>query len=56
MISQAILEVHKPNEAWLHHPSRIHGTGHLTRVFILQELLCEQMVKLGVKVDRDAPR
>ena len=41
---------------WLLYDSRLHGVGHMTRVFILQELICQQLERQGDIVNRMATR
>lgn len=46
----------EPQRSWLSHESYLHGVGHLTRVFILQELICTQLEQEGTTLDRQAVR
>ena len=55
-ITQQLLYDYEPKESWLAHDSDIHGVGHMTRVFILQELICDQLEKEGTAVNRQATR
>ncbi len=55
-ISAELLRKFEPNNEWLNHPSFDHGVGHLTRVFILQELICNLLDQQGASVDRNAVR
>lgn len=55
-ISAGLLRKFEPKREWLKHPSYYHGVGHLTRVFILQELICNLLDQKGVSVDRSAVR
>lgn len=56
MIPEKLLKKFETNESWLVHKSELHGVAHMTRVFILQELICEQLVSEGAKIDRKAVR
>lgn len=47
---------YEPQSLWLSHDSEIHGIDHMTRVFILQELICDKLEKNGTMVDRDVTR
>ena len=55
-ISEQLLRDFEPQESWLTHDSNIHGVGHLSRVFVLQELICNLLVEQGVAVNREATR
>jgi uncharacterized protein len=55
-ISEQLLYEFEPQESWLAHDSYFHGVGHLTRVFILQELICNQLEAEGVTINRQALR
>ena len=55
-ITQELLYDFEPQESWLAHDSDIHGVGHMTRVFILQELICNHLESEGVVIDRQATR
>ena len=55
-ISTGLLRKFEPKRDWLKHPSYDHGVGHLTRVFILQELICDLLDQRGVSIDREAVR
>lgn len=52
-VSKQLLYKYEPKQEWLKHDSYWHGVGHMTRVFILQELICNQ---LDEELDRDAIR
>lgn len=56
MITEQLLRQFEPQKKWLAHDSTIHGVGHMTRVFILQELLCDGLEKQGVLVNREVTR
>lgn len=56
MITEQLLCQFEPQKEWLMHDSAIHGVGHMTRVFILQELLCDGLEKQGVSVNREVTR
>lgn len=55
-IPQELLYDFEPQESWLAHDSEIHGVGHMARVFILQELICNQLEDEGTAVNRQATR
>lgn len=55
-ISTGLLRKFEPKREWLKYPSYDHGVGHLTRVFILQELICDLLDQRGVSIDREAVR
>lgn len=55
-IPETLLRQFEPQQSWLAHDSHIHGVDHMTRVFILQELICEQLVQQGIVVNRTATR
>ncbi len=55
-ISQKLLKQFEPQKAWLTHDSYLHGVGHMARVFILQELICDGLEAKGVAVDRTVTR
>ncbi len=55
-IPEHLLHAFEPRRAWLSHDSYFHGIDHLTRVFILQELICTKLEEQGVKIDRTALR
>lgn len=55
-ISEQLLRTFEPKEEWLSRPSYLHGVGHLTRVFILQELISMQLKERGVEINREALR
>lgn len=55
-ISEELLRSFEPKESWLLHDSYDHGVGHLTRVFMIQELICNLLEERGIAVNRDATR
>lgn len=55
-IREQLLYSFEPKQEWLSHNSYYHGIGHMTRVFILQELICDQLERRGVVVNRQATR
>lgn len=55
-IAQTLVEQFEPQQDWLAHDSQIHGIGHLTRVFILQELICSALEAEGMQINRTALR
>lgn len=55
-IPEQLLRDFEPQESWLAHDSYIHGVGHLSRVFILQELICNLLEEQGIVVNREATR
>lgn len=55
-ISEQLLLGYETQQDWLRHDSLIHGVGHMSRVFILQELICDQLEQQGAVVDRQATR
>lgn len=55
-ISETLLRQFEPQQSWLSHKSRLHGVDHMARVFILQELICEELVWQGIEVNRTATR
>lgn len=55
-IPNQLLYEHKTQQSWLLHNSRIHGVAHMMRVFILQELICDQLEAKDASVDRLATR
>lgn len=55
-ISKELLHRYKTKKGWMGHESLLHGTGHMGRVFILQELICDQLEREGVVVNREATR
>ena len=55
-ISEQLLRDFEPQESWLAHDSHIHGVGHLSRVFVLQELICNLLEEQGTAVNREATR
>lgn len=56
LIPKRLLYEFETQEAWLMHDSLLHGVPHMTRVFILQELICDQLEEQGIAVNRDATR
>lgn len=55
-ISEQLLRTFEPRQEWLVHDSDIHGVGHMTRVLILQELICDGLERRGVAVNREVTR
>ncbi len=55
-IPEQLLRDFEPQHSWLRHDSYLHGVGHMMRVFILQELICNQLQEKGVAVNRQATR
>jgi uncharacterized protein len=55
-ISEQLLRDFEPKQKWLSHDSMLHGPGHLSRVFILQELICTQLESTGIRITRVALR
>lgn len=55
-ISLELLRKFEPRKLWLSHDSRLHGVDHMARVFILQELICDQLEQQGIAVNRAATR
>lgn len=55
-IAEQLLREFEPQAAWLCHDSHLHGVDHMTRVFILQELICQGLIDQGVKVNQTATR
>lgn len=55
-IPEQLLRDFEPKESWLAHDSHLHGVGHLGRVFVLQELICNLLEIEGVAVNREATR
>lgn len=55
-IPESLIREYQPQESWLRHDSTIHGIGHLTRVFILQELISNQLVRDGEILNQQALR
>lgn len=55
-ISEKLLRTFEPQQSWLAHDSYIHGVDHMARVFILQELICDQLEVQGIQVNREAVR
>lgn len=46
----------EPKRSWLAHDSQLHAVDHMARVFIMQELICQQLASQGVTVNRTATR
>ena len=55
-IPEQLLRDFEPKESWLAHDSDLHGVGHLTRVLILQELICDELERDNISVNRVALR
>jgi HD superfamily phosphodiesterase len=55
-IPEQLIRDFEPQESWLAHDSDIHGVGHMSRVFILQELICDLLERRGAVVNREAVR
>lgn len=55
-IPERLIRRFEPQADWIASDNYLHGVGHLTRVFILQELISQQLVKDGIKLDRLALR
>lgn len=55
-IPKQLIHKYKTSQESLRHDSYLHGPAHMMRVFILQELICEQLESEGVAVDRQATR
>ena len=55
-ISLKLLRKFETKKSWLHHDSWIHGVDHMARVFILQELVCNQLEDKGAIINRQAIR
>lgn len=55
-VSEQLLRKYEPKITWLKHDSNLHGVGHMTRVLILQELICNVLYETGVKLNRTALR
>lgn len=55
-IPEKVLRDFEPQKSWLAHDSYLHGVGHMARVFILQELICDGLEAKGVVVDRTVTR
>ena len=56
LVSEEIIRQYEPREEWLNHKSELHGIGHMLRVLVLQELLCDDLERQGVQVDRTVTR
>lgn len=56
VVPEQLLREYKTRRKWLFHDGEIHGVEHMTRVFILQELICDELERLGVTVDRQVTR
>jgi HD superfamily phosphodiesterase len=55
-IPKKLLYEYKVKPEWLQHQGLLHGPAHMMRVFILQELIAEQLSREGIKLDRAATR
>lgn len=55
-IAERLLREFESKQSWLMHDSHWHGVDHMTRVFILQELICVQLEREGIVIDRRAVR
>ena len=55
-ILKELLNRHQVKKEWMGHDSYFHGPAHMMRVFILQELICDQLEREGIIVDREATR
>lgn len=55
-LSDDVIQIYRPRKSWLAHESRIHGIGHLSRVFVLQELISDKLEANGVNINRTALR
>ena len=55
-ISEELLRRFETKESWLVHKSELHGVAHMTRVFLLQEIICEQLEQDGIAINREAVR
>ena len=55
-ISLKLMREFEPKSKWLLHDSHLHGVGHMMRVFILQELICDELIAKGITVNREATR
>lgn len=51
-----LIKKFEPKSSWLLHEGELHGVDHMTRVFILQELICDNLEEQGVAVNREAIR
>jgi hypothetical protein len=51
-----LLAQYSPKEEWFLRPKGIHGTDHSLRVFILQEVLAQLLIKEGLKLNNEALR
>lgn len=56
LIPKRLLYEFETQEAWLMHDGLLHGVPHMTRVFILQELICDRLEEQGTVVNRHAIR
>ncbi len=55
-IPQKLLYQYEAKSEWMGHDSYFHGPAHMMRVFILQELICDQLESQGITVNRAATR
>lgn len=55
-MTEELLRKFEPHQSWLMHDSYLHGVGHMARVFVLQELICDGLQTQGVAVNRTATR
>ena len=55
-IPKYLLVSYKVKEESMRQDSYLHGPAHMMRVFILQELICDQLEREGITVDREATR
>lgn len=55
-VPEKLVRDFEPQHKWLSHDSLIHGVDHMTRVFILQELICDKLEAQNISVNREALR
>ena len=55
-MTEELLRQFKPRKGWLAHDSYIHGVSHMARVFVLQELICNELEKQSMAINRTATR
>lgn len=55
-IPKKLVYTYEPKDHWMSHDSALHGAAHMARVFMLQELICNQLEAEGTKVNRHATR
>lgn len=55
-IARKLLLRYECKEEWMGDVGSLHGPAHMARVFILQELIADQLEREGVKFDREATR